>query len=149
MSFCYILFRGKKTPKDALTPQRQSQFTPKMKANAVQRLLSSLVWIDQYNECKGMASFMEFIVFQCLPGLLSSRSWSGFWFNWPCCKATVMLQTNYFVLVLTTEAFFNLYLHLFSWCYFPICPKSEFDLTFIQQFENGWMRGTLGIEFFY
>ena len=36
------------------------QFTPKMKANAVPRLLSSLVWIDQYNECNGMASFMEF-----------------------------------------------------------------------------------------
>ena len=33
----------KKTPNDAVTPQRQSQFTPKMKANAVPRLLSSLV----------------------------------------------------------------------------------------------------------
>ena len=39
----------KKTPNDSVTPQRQSQFTPKMKANAVPRLLSSLVWIDQYN----------------------------------------------------------------------------------------------------
>ena len=39
----------KKTPNDAVTSQRQSQFTPKMKANAVPRLLSSLVWIDQYN----------------------------------------------------------------------------------------------------
>ena len=29
----------------------QSQFTPKMKANAVSRLLSSLVWIDQYYKC--------------------------------------------------------------------------------------------------
>ena len=29
----------------------QSQFTPKMKANAVSRLLSTLVWIDQNNEC--------------------------------------------------------------------------------------------------
>ena len=37
-----------KDPNDAVTPQRQSQFTPKMKANAVPRLLSSLVWIDQY-----------------------------------------------------------------------------------------------------
>ena len=37
------------------------QFTPKMKANAVPRLLSSLVWIDQYNECNGMTSFMEFM----------------------------------------------------------------------------------------
>ena len=34
-----------------MRPQDQSQFTPKMKANAVPRLLSSLVWIDQYNEC--------------------------------------------------------------------------------------------------
>ena len=42
-------FMKKKTPNDAVTPQRQSQFTPKMKANAVSRLLSSLVWIDQYN----------------------------------------------------------------------------------------------------
>ena len=33
----------KKTPNDAVTPQRRSQFTPKMKANAVPRLLSSLV----------------------------------------------------------------------------------------------------------
>ena len=44
----------KQTPNDAVTPQRQSQFTPKMKANAVPRLLSSLVWNDQYNECNGM-----------------------------------------------------------------------------------------------
>ena len=33
----------KKTPNDTVTPQRQSQFTPKMKANAEPRLLSSLV----------------------------------------------------------------------------------------------------------
>ena len=33
----------KKTPNDAVTPLGQSQFTPKMKANAVPRLLSSLV----------------------------------------------------------------------------------------------------------
>ena len=51
----------KKTPNDAVTLQRQSQFTPKMKANAVPCLLSSLVWIDQYNECSGMTSFMEFM----------------------------------------------------------------------------------------
>ena len=36
-------FMEKKTPNGAVTPQRQSQFTPKMKANAVPRLLSSLV----------------------------------------------------------------------------------------------------------
>ena len=50
-----------KTPNDIVTPQRQSQFTPKMKANVVPRLLSSLVWIDQYNECNRMTSFMEFM----------------------------------------------------------------------------------------
>ena len=43
LSFRYILFQVKKTPNDAVTPLRQSQFTPKMKANAVPRLLSSLV----------------------------------------------------------------------------------------------------------
>ena len=51
----------KKTPNDAVKPPHQSQFTPKMKANAVPRLLSSLVWIDQYNKCYGMTSFMEFM----------------------------------------------------------------------------------------
>ena len=45
-----------------MTPQRQSQFTPKMKANAVPHLLSSLVWIDQYNECHRMTSFMELMI---------------------------------------------------------------------------------------
>ena len=52
----------KEAPNDAVTPQRQSQFTPKMNANAVPRLLSSLVWIDQYNECNGMTHFMEFMI---------------------------------------------------------------------------------------
>ena len=51
----------KKTQNDAVTLQSQSQFTPKMKANAVPRLLSSLVWIDQYYVCNGMTSFMEFM----------------------------------------------------------------------------------------
>ena len=37
------------------------QFTLKMKANGEPRLLSSLVWVDQYNECNGMTSFMEFM----------------------------------------------------------------------------------------
>ena len=61
LSFRYILFHEKRLLNDAVTPQRQSQFTPKMKAKAVPRLLSSLVWIDQYNECNGMTSFMEFM----------------------------------------------------------------------------------------
>ena len=38
-----ITFFHEKTPNNAVTPQRQSQFTPKMKAKAVPRLLSSLV----------------------------------------------------------------------------------------------------------
>ena len=45
-----------------MTPQQESQFTLKMKANAVPRLLSSLVWIDQYNECNGMTRFKEFMI---------------------------------------------------------------------------------------
>ena len=62
LSFRYNLFHEKKkTPSDAVTPQRQGQFTPKMKANAIPRLLSSLVWIDQYNECNRMITFIEFI----------------------------------------------------------------------------------------
>ena len=52
----------KKTPNDAVTQQRQSQFAPKMKANVVLCLLSSLVWIDRYNECNGMTCFMEFMI---------------------------------------------------------------------------------------
>ena len=55
----------KKTPNDAVTPQRQSQFTPKMKAKAVPRLLLSLVSIDQYSECNGMTRFMEFMHYKC------------------------------------------------------------------------------------
>ena len=69
LSFRYILFHAKKTPNDAVTPQRQSQFTPKMKANAVPRLLSSLVWIDQYNECNRITSFMEFMFGQKITAL--------------------------------------------------------------------------------
>ena len=51
----------KKTPNDAVIPQRQNQFAPKIKAKAVPLLLSSLVWIDQYNECYGMTNFLEFM----------------------------------------------------------------------------------------
>ena len=60
-SFRYIIFHEKITPNDAVTPQRQSQITPKLRANAVPRLLSSLVWIDQYYECNGMTTFVEFM----------------------------------------------------------------------------------------
>ena len=60
-SLRYIIFHEKKTPNDAVATQRQSQFTPKMKANAIPRLLSSLVWIGQYNEWNRMTSFMEFM----------------------------------------------------------------------------------------
>ena len=43
-----------------------------MKVNTVPRLLSSLVWIDQYNECNWMTSFMEFMPgIQASDGLLS------------------------------------------------------------------------------
>ena len=43
MSFRYMLYHDTKTPNDAVTPQHQSQFTPKMKTNAIPHLLSSLV----------------------------------------------------------------------------------------------------------
>ena len=54
--------------KTSVTPQCQCQFTSKMKANAVPRLLSSLMWIDsgvvvsehRLESCNGMTSFMEF-----------------------------------------------------------------------------------------
>ena len=36
------------------------QFTPKMKANAEPRLLSSLVWIDQYNVCNRLTALIIF-----------------------------------------------------------------------------------------
>ena len=64
----------KKTPDDAVTPQRQSQFTPKMKANAVPRLLSFLVWIDQYNECNEMTSFMECMIYRSEGKMMQSYS---------------------------------------------------------------------------
>ena len=75
LSFRYILYHEKETPNNALTPQGQSHFTTKMKANAEPRLLSSLVWIDSgvvmsqhrlesfFHEikCNGMTSFVEFL----------------------------------------------------------------------------------------
>ena len=39
---------------------RNGQFTPKMKANAVSRLLSSLVWIDHCNECNRLTALIIF-----------------------------------------------------------------------------------------
>ena len=73
------LISWKKTSNNAVTWQRQSQFTPKMKANAVPRflssLVSSLVWLWHcgvtalfevfFHEIKrnGMTSFMEFMSF--------------------------------------------------------------------------------------
>ena len=54
----------KKPSNDAVTPQCQSQFTPKMKANTVLHFLSSLVWIDQYVQWKWRNDkFMELM--QC------------------------------------------------------------------------------------
>ena len=64
-----------------MTPQRQSQFTPKMKANTVPRLLSSLAWIDQYNERNGMTSFMEFIICGWLAKLTDGHKQIPLMFN--------------------------------------------------------------------
>ena len=82
----------KKTLDGAVTPQRQSQFTPKMKANAVSRLLSSLVWIDHYNQCNWstaliifanfrkcnrMTSFMEFMIYRFIDfRLIGWQQWA-------------------------------------------------------------------------
>ena len=55
MRFCG-LFLSRKMPNNAVTPQRQSQFTPKMKANMESRLLSSLGRIDQDSECNQLTS---------------------------------------------------------------------------------------------
>ena len=63
----------------SVTSHCNGQFTPKMKANAEPRLLSSLVWIDSgvmvsqhrleplFHEirCNVMASFMEFMIICC------------------------------------------------------------------------------------
>ena len=45
-----------------------------MKANTVLRLLSSFVWIDQYNECNGKTSFKEFMT--CLNFLPRIRTFN-------------------------------------------------------------------------
>ena len=86
----------KKTPTDAVTPQHQSQFTPKMKANAVPRLLSSLVWIDQYNECNGMIGFIEFMWFHLLhhrsTGPLAVNTTCGATYNIPNLIVLVLLS---------------------------------------------------------
>ena len=58
-----------------------SQFTPKMKANAVPCLLSSLVWIDQYNQCNGMKSFMEFLLMFTMYIFSSYHSWIWLYFQ--------------------------------------------------------------------
>ena len=82
LSFRYILFHEKKTPNDAVTSQCQSQFTPKMKANAVPRLLSSLVWIDQYNQRNGMTSFMEFMRSEFYKIRLDHQCRPESWHHW-------------------------------------------------------------------
>ena len=91
LSFRYILFHEKKATNDAVTPQCRSQFTPKMKANAVPRLLSSLVWIDQYNECNGMTSFMEFM-FDFTECKETRNAWCSF-----ACFFSSLVETVYSV----------------------------------------------------
>ena len=85
-----LFISWEKTPNDAVTPQRQSQFTPKMKANAVPRLLSSLVRIDQYNECNGMTSFMQFKISQYTD--YEPKAVLGSWFAGAGGVATGFLQ---------------------------------------------------------
>ena len=46
----FLILSGSVFCQKMIRAVNQNQFTPKMKANAVSHLLSSLVWIDQYNE---------------------------------------------------------------------------------------------------
>ena len=68
----------------------QSQFTSKMKANAVSRLLSSLVWIDQYNECNQLTALIIFGKIHFLLNQKMSFSWNKTWrnykFAWNSCS---------------------------------------------------------------
>ena len=89
------------------------QFTPKMTANAEPRLLSSLVWIDQYNECNGMTSFMEFmiwwyqyVIFRCHMTLQTElmRWWPGSWTDWT--HETIVFWRTVFVLMCLLCLFF-------------------------------------------
>ena len=51
-----------KIPKQCCDTTMPESILTKDESNAVPHLLSSLVWIDQYNECNGMKSFMEFML---------------------------------------------------------------------------------------
>ena len=88
------------------------QFTPKMKANTVPCLISSLVWIDQYNEWNWMTSFMEFMwtdslskshleavamtrspsnrptISKYLHNVITENYWMRLWFKSPCSAGT-------------------------------------------------------------
>ena len=61
LSFRYILFHEQSLQMMLWHLNGRVNSHQKIKANAVSRLLSSLVWIDLYNECNGMTSFMEFM----------------------------------------------------------------------------------------
>ena len=88
---------------NAATPQRQSQFTPKMKANAESRLLSSLVWIDHYNEYNWAlwSQLTTLIIFwqNTLPANIRkwvfswTKTWRNYKFAWNSCKDFVNIFT--------------------------------------------------------
>ena len=61
LSFRYILFHEKRLQKMLLYHNARVNSHPRWKQTRFRRLLSSLVWIDQYNEWNGMTSFMEFM----------------------------------------------------------------------------------------
>ena len=56
----FLMLAGSGSYQKMTRAVNQSQFTPKMKANAVSRLLSSLVWIDQYHECNRLTALILF-----------------------------------------------------------------------------------------
>ena len=104
-------FHEKKTPNDAVTPQGQSQFTPKTKANAVPRLLSSLVWIDwRYGvtasfgvffheiKCNGMTSFIEFMFTPMRLSMNYAKGWTLSFLEVPLLKYVHCLNLRKFTI---------------------------------------------------
>ena len=137
----------KKTPNDTVTPQRQSQFTPKMKANAVPRLLSSLVWIDQYNEYKGTTSFIEFMRRAFHQHLLSNSHTEipgqYLLLSFSCCLSTFFCNSTELTTILLTNPYSMTYwCHLYLLSFPPFCFNlfciSVFYFYAIQPQKNIW-----------
>ena len=112
----------KKTPNDAVIPQCHNQFTPKMKANAVPRLLSSSAWIDQYNQCNVMTSFMEFMRYY------DSALWEGF----------VRLIRHILHRMFHGESQWSIRIHITGWASSPTSYQDETTVTSPYFMHNSW-----------